>query len=108
MTLVIGQDVADYLGRGDETDLVALAELHLGHVTNYVREYVRGQGFDDATGEPNDSLASVIVAATARVVTNPALTRSESIGGYSVTYGAFLGYTLAELGVLHNYRVKLA
>lgn len=105
--MATGQDVADYLGRGDDTELVALASTHVGHMTNLVRAYTRGKGFTDDT--PAADLDSVIVASTARLVNNPEGVQAETIGGYSVTYGAGgHGWTLAEQFVLNGYRRRLA
>lgn len=109
-----GQDVADYLGRGDDTALVTLASTQVGHMTNLVKSYTRGKGFIDGDGDFIDDevaadVKSVIVAATARLVNNPEGVQAETIGGYAVTYGAGgHGWTLAEQFVLNGYRRRLA
>lgn len=97
-------DVAGFLGQGDDASVVALAEEHLPFVTATVRAYTRGAGF--TTDGPADDLALVIIASTARLVTNPALARSETVGAYSVTHGQFLGWTLPELAILNRYRKR--
>lgn len=101
-----GQEVADFLGRGSDTDLVSLASIHVVHVANLARAYTRGKGFVD--GAPVDDIASVIVTATARLVTNPTLDKSESIGSYSVSAGSFYGWSLVEQSILNGYRRRAA
>ncbi len=101
-----GFDVAGFLGRGDDLDLVGLAFEHLPVVTTFARAYTRGQGFD-ATGEPNAELAAVIVTATARLVTNPTSERREQLGEYGRTPHE-AGWSLPELDVLHRYRKRTA
>lgn len=97
-------DVADFLGQGADASVVALAGEHLPFVTATVRGYTRGAGF--TTEGPADDLALVIVASAARLVTNPALAKSETVGAYSVTHGTFLGWTLPELAILNRYRKR--
>ena len=69
MAHVSGQDVADFLGQGTNTTLVALAGEHVVIVTAMVKAYTRDNGFDE--GMPGDDLAAVITTATARLVANP-------------------------------------
>ena len=99
---VTGQDVADFLGEGDNAEIVALGEQHVPFVHAAVSADTRGKGFTD--GEPNEDVALVIVASAARLVTNPALARSETVGDYSVNHAGFLGWTLPERAILHRYR----
>lgn len=106
MAAATAADVAAFLGQPGDPAVIALAEEALPFVTATVRGYTRGRGF--ASDWYPDDLALVIVSSTARVVTNPALTRSESIGDYSVTHGAFLGWTLPELAILNGYRKRAA
>jgi len=101
-----GFDVAAFLGRGGDSDLVGLAFEHLPLVTTFARAYTRGKGFD-ATGEPNAELAAVIVTATARLVTNPTSERREQLGDYGRTPHVD-GWSLPELDVLHRYRKRTA
>lgn len=106
MSTPTGLEVAGFLGRGDDLDLVSLAFEHLPLVTTFARAYTRGKGFD-ATGEPNAELAAVIVTATARLVTNPTADRREQLGEYGRTPHE-AGWSLPELDVLHRYRKRTA
>lgn len=98
------QDVADFLGEGSNGTVVALAGEHLPFVTATVKAYTRGAGFTN--GAPADDLALVIIASTARLVTNPALAKSETVGTYSVGHAGFLGWTLPEHAILSRYRKR--
>ncbi|MBS9534256.1 hypothetical protein KIH27_11725 [Mycobacterium sp. M1] len=102
MAAVTGQTVADFLGGGDDTGLVALAGSHAAIVTALARGYTRGIGFD--ASEPNDEIAAVIVTATARLVANPQQL-STDVGNVSIR-GGFSGFNLAELFVLNRYRKR--
>lgn len=97
-----GYDVAAFLGEGDDPELVALAEEHVGTVTTFARSYTRGGGFTELSVA--EDVAAVIRTATARLVTNPEQVRQEGIGGYSVSPGGFHGWTLVESVVLNRYR----
>ncbi|WLP90085.1 hypothetical protein [Gordonia sp. NB41Y] len=105
---VTGQDVADFLGRGDDGELAALAEQHATIVTAMARAYTRGNGFDDV--DPNDEIAAVITTATARLVSYPdqAPSRTDTAGpmSHAVNGAGFTGWTLAELFVLNRYRKR--
>ena len=101
------EDVAEFLGKGSDASVVALAEKHLPLVTAMVRAYVRGNGFTE-TDEPADDLALVIIASTARLVTNPDHTRDTTTGPFSIKHGIFQGWTLPELAILHQYRRRSA
>ena len=103
----IAEDVAAYLGRPGDPTVVGLAEQHLPIVEAMVRRYVRGNGFD-ATGTPDADLSAVIVSCTARAVSNPSQTVTETLGTFSVRYGVFNGWTLPELAILHSYRRRTA
>ncbi len=105
MPAVSGFDVADFLGRGDDVGLVALAADQLPLVTAFVRSYTRGNGF--VADVPNGDVAAVIVTATARLVTNPTSERRQQIGDYGRTPHVD-GWTLPELAVLHRYRRRTA
>lgn len=98
--LVTGQDVADFLGQGTDTALVALAGEVVPVITAMVRAYTRGRGFAD--GEPNDELAAVVTTAAARMVANPEQIQSK-VGSVEIR-GGFQGWTLAETFVLNRYR----
>lgn len=103
MATVTGQQVADFLGRGGETELVTLAQIHVGIVTELAKAYTRGKGFD-GNGAPNNEVAAVITMATARVVVNPEQNKREQFGEYTVTPGTLYGWTLTEIQTLNRYR----
>lgn len=96
------QQIADFLGRGDDAGLVALAETHLPLVTSMAYAYTRGGGFDVKI--PNDEVEAVIVTATARLLANPEQLRVQ-VGGVQVNDG-FAGWNLAETFVLNRYRKR--
>lgn len=98
--------VAKFLDRSDDPSVVALAEAHLPVVTAFIEAYTRGNGFTN--GEPADSIAAVIIAATARLVSNPAMTVRETDGDYDVVHPRLDGFTLPELAVLHLFRRRTA
>lgn len=100
MAAVTGQDVADFLGQGTDTALVALAGEAAPIVTVMAKAYTRGRGFDGNT--PNDELAAVITTASARLVANPEQLATD-VGSVSIR-GGFNGWTLAETFVLNRYR----
>ena len=100
--MVTGQQVADFLGQGDDPTLVALAEQHATIITALARSYTRDQGFTGT--EPADDIAAVITTATARLVANPEQIPTD-IGSVSLR-GGFTGWTLAELFVLNRYRKR--
>lgn len=104
----LGADVAKHLGRADDTELIALADGHASIVTEYVRGYTRGRGFDPETDEPNKGLRAVIVASTARLSSNPEQVSYYASGDYSERPAVLAGWTLPELAVLHNYRKRWA
>ncbi|WP_158726388.1 hypothetical protein [Tomitella fengzijianii] len=99
---VTGTEVAAFLGRGDDTQLVALAQESVTVVTAMVRAYTRGGGFTGS--EANDELGAVITTASARLVANPEQL-SVDVGAVSIR-GGFQGFNLAELFVLNRYRVR--
>lgn len=101
MADVTGQDVADFLGQGTSTELVALAGEHVALVTAMTRAYTRGGGFDVA-GIPNDEVGAVITTATARLVSNPGQLRY-GVADVQMNDG-FKGFNLAETFVLNRYR----
>lgn len=102
--LLIPDDVAAFLGQGDNQQLVALAGQGLPVITAMARAYTRGRGFTGT--EPNDEIAAVITTATARLIANPEQIRSV-VGNVQVLDG-FNGWTLPELFVLNRYRVRSA
>lgn len=103
--MVTGQDVADFLGLGDDPALVALAGEVVPIITAMARSYTRDRGFTGILGtEPADDIAAVIVTASARMVANPQQTPYD-IGSVSQR-GGFTGWTLPETYVLNRYRVR--
>lgn len=102
MAAVSGQDVADFLGAGDDTTLVARAGEVAAVVTVMCKAYTRDNGF---TGNaPNDELAAVITTASARLVANPEQLATD-VGSVSIR-GGWTGWNLAETFVLNRYRVR--
>lgn len=104
--MILAQDIADFLGRGDDTELIALAEQHLPIVTAFVRAYVRGKGFDPVEG-PNADLEAVIKTATSRLVVNPQQAKRIQIDDFSQTFTTLDGFTLPELAILNLYRRRV-
>lgn len=102
MTGVEPLDVAKFLGRADEPEIIALAQEHLPVVTTFVEAYTRGRGFTN--GEPDSKLRSVIITACARMVPNPSQLKRFQAGEYSETPATLEGFNLAEQAVLHLYR----
>ncbi|MGO4491150.1 hypothetical protein AB4Y86_03505 [Arthrobacter sp. 2YAF22_2] len=102
MAAVTGKDVADFLGQGDNPELVALAGQHVAIVTAMAHAYTRGKGFTGTA--PDADVAAVITTATARLLTNPGQL-SEQVGQVSVR-GSFNSWTLAETFVLNRYRKR--
>ena len=104
--MLTGQDVADFLGQGDDETVVALAGEQLPIVTAMARAYTRGEGFTG--GDPNDDIGAVITTATARLVTNPGqLGHDSTAGPFSESIrGGFNGWSLPELFVLNRYRKR--
>lgn len=102
-------DVASFLGQGDDQAVVSLAEAHLPIVTAFVHAYTRGRGFDGGYPDsPADDIRAVIIAATARMVTNPEQARSVQVGDAQVRPAVLDGFTLPELAVLHLHRKRTA
>ena len=112
---VTGQQVADFLGQGSDTTLIAQAGDHAAIVTALARSYTRGRGFTlayDYTSdgefadvvEPAEDIAAVIVTATARLVANPEQIQT-AVGSVQVR-GGWQGWNLAEQIVLNRYRVR--
>lgn len=103
---VTGERVAAFLGRADDSTLIALAEQHLEIVTAMAQGYTRGRGFE--SGEPADDLEAVIVTATARLLANPEqIPNDVTAGSFSKrTYAGFKGWSLAETFILNRYRQR--
>lgn len=94
-----GEDVAAFMATSDP-QVVAVATVHVGVITQFALVYTRGNGFFvDGLAEP---LAGVVLAATARLVGNPEQLDVQ-IG--SVRRASFFkGWSLAEQRVLNHYR----
>lgn len=93
--------VSEFLtGSTVDERLVAMATVHIGVVTHFARIYTRGNGFyvDGVVPE----IASVILAATARLASNPG--QIDITIGSVRRQGSFKGWTLAEQKVLNPYR----
>lgn len=99
-----GQDLADFLGQGDDAQLVALSARHLDAVIAMAQAYTRGRGFSPDSWQVESDLAAVILTASARLVGNPEQYRREQVGDYSVTPTPFVGWSLVETFVLNRYR----
>lgn len=91
------------------TDAISEGEMisAFNMVRLFIMEYTRGKGFDDA-GKPTPGLIAVIVAAAARLVTNPEQAVLYVLDGVTIRPAVFQGYTLAEQRVLNNYRKRFA
>jgi hypothetical protein len=100
---VTAYDLAEFVGPSPDHRLRRSLEL----VTAFARAYTRGRGFDDE-GRPEPDIAAAIVTAAARLTSNPTGVITETMGDYSVRYGAFQGFNLVELAVLNAYRRRAA
>ena len=105
MATVTGTDVAEYLGRGDDVGLATLAGRHVVVVSEMVKAYTRGKGFDLGLN-PNAALAAAIISATARLSSNPDGTITVSVDDYQTRKTVFEGFTIAEHLILNRYRRK--
>jgi hypothetical protein len=105
MSDVTGNNVAEFLGRGDDMNLVNLARGHAAIVTEMVKAYTRGRGFD-TDGNANSALDAVITSATARLTSNPDSIITFSLDDYQVRKTVFEGFTIAENIILNSYRRK--
>lgn len=95
-----GLEVAEFIGQEDQPNVVEMCGQASTIVTRLARRYTRGNGFYAEGLEPE--LASVIIAASARLAANPEQLISQ-VGGVGV-YSAFKGWTLAEQRVLNELR----
>lgn len=98
--------VAAMVGQHGSEPVVETAKAQLPLVAEYVRGYTRGRGFDGSS--PAGPLLAVIVSATARLATNPEQLTAYTMGDYSERPARLAGWTLAEIGVLHRFRVVAA
>lgn len=97
VALPTGADVATFL---HQPEVEALAGVHVGVITEFARAYTRGNGF--YVDGVDDSVAGVILAATARLVGNPE--QLDVQVGTVRRASFFKGWTLAEQRVLNHYR----
>lgn len=97
----------------DPADVTALLDASTAPVeqvipllTTLAHAYTRGNGFDG--DEPNAEIAAAITTASARLAANASqLSHSISVGALSQDLrGGFVGWSVAELGVLNRYRVR--
>lgn len=98
--------VAAFIGRAGVPEHEQRAEAQLPVVVHFVHEYTRGRGWTGYV--PDVPLEAVIVSATARLAVNPSQAKYYSIADYSENPAVLNGYTLAERGILHNYRRRQA
>ena len=106
MVMVTGEDVAAFLGRGDDAEVVSLAQAHLPVVTAFIHAYTRGHGFVD--GSPEPGIEAVLTAATARLTSNPSQSRQVQVADVMESPAILNGFTLPELAILHLYRRRTA
>lgn len=92
------------LNRADDVELIDACTEHVELVTEYVRGYTRGRGFDPATDEPARGLQAVIVGAAAKLTSNPEQVSYFQTGDYSERPAVLAGWTLPELAILNNFR----
>ena len=97
---LLGREVRN-LGTGD----LAVAREHTDAAVSFVRAYTRAHGFEFGDF-PNEELASVVITAAARSMSNPHNVQSQTSGPFSVTHFQVGGFTLAERAVLDRYRVR--
>lgn len=101
----IAARVADHIGRPGDQATIDLARGHVGTVAAFCRTYTRGRGFTP-TGDPLPDVEAVIVTAASRLTTNPEQVITYTAADYSERPAVFEGWSAAETGVLHEYRVR--
>lgn len=81
------------------------AEAVIAIVSALASAYTRGRGFTG--GEPGSDIRAVILAASARLLTDTSqITAEHSMGPFSVSYRPNNGWTAMELYVLNRYRER--
>lgn len=100
-----GRMVARWL-RWEDTDDIVTASYFYWVVSAFVNGYTRGRGFK--AGRPAAALQPVIVSAAARLAINPENLKRIDVDNVSESRTVFEGFTIAELGVLNNYRRRFA
>ena len=99
------EDVVAFLGEPEDGCNWTQIETVLATAKAMVQGFTRGRGFNQLD-EPNGEIAAVIVSCAARLYRNPTLDRGQTTGPFAQQPGIFAGWTLAELAILHNYRVR--
>lgn len=106
VSYVDGQAVADFVGRGSDTDFVqgmaqTAADLAIGAASSYTR----GNGFDDFEALMPASLYTAVLLRAVRIVGNAQQLITQQTDGVTMTYGAAgQGFTIGELTALNEYR----
>lgn len=102
MSAVTAADLGAFLGR---SVYASQATSVIGVVTSLARSYTRGAGFTD--DGPNEEIASVIVSASARMLSNAGQLDTDDTYGPQrrAIRGSFTGWTVAESFCLNRYRV---
>lgn len=102
-----GASLCAHLGwPADDPETLALCQRHVSHVTALAHSRCRGRGFSLRT-EPAKvaaDLSEVILSAAARSVADPTGARRIEVGAVVTSPTPFVGFTLAEQGVLKRYR----
>lgn len=98
-------EMATYLGRTLDTQERITASTHLFQSANMARVWTRRAGFDDAMNFVDSPLMSIIVSRAVRSMTNPTDLSQWSAAGVSQRPGR-VGWTLAEMKVLDDYRAR--
>ena len=101
--VALSSRVAAHVGREGDVETITHATRHVETVAAFVQAYTRGNGFD-VLGDPAPDVAAVIVAASARLTTNPEQVYQYTAADYSERPARFEGWTIAEKGVLHEHR----
>lgn len=113
---VTAEEVAAFLGQGDDPVVVSLAQEALAVVAAMARAYTRGNGFQVAHAEDlsqpvnngavvaTEDINAVLVTATARLMANPDQVAYRA--GDVSFQGGFTGWSLAEQAVLNRYRKR--
>lgn len=99
--------IARLMKRAQLEDELEQLETYYEQVRMFVMGYTRGRGFD-VYGKPKPPLMAVICAGAARLAGNPEQVSMYQMDNITVRPAVFQGYTLAEQGVLHNYRRRQA
>lgn len=102
-----GGDVLGHLGWAEEGTLTAQADQHAQQIALMARSYTRGQGWrSDGYGGllVAEDIATVIVSATARSLSNPEQARRVEAGSFSSLPGNAGSWSLLEAFVLNGYR----